>query len=215
MVRILAQENSILNNFMAEMRDDRIQKDSMRFRRNLERVGEIMAYELSKTMTYEPHDISTPLETAQCHILSEQPVIATILRAGMPLHQGVLNYFDQAENSFISAYRKHTSEEEFEIEIEYLSSPSVDEKTLILCDPMLATGGSMILAYEAMLKRGEPKQVHILSVIASQSGLDHVRKHLPEDTMYWMGDVDEKLTNKAYISPGLGDAGDLAYGSKV
>ena len=215
MVRILAQENSILNNFMAEMRDDRIQKDSMRFRRNLERVGEIMAYELSKTMTYEKHEISTPLDNANCHILSEQPVIATILRAGMPLHQGVLNYFDQAENSFISAYRKHTTDDEFEIEIEYLSSPSIDEKTLILCDPMLATGGSMILAYEAMLKRGAPKQVHVLSVIASKSGLDHVRKHLPEDTMYWMGDVDETLTSKAYISPGLGDAGDLAYGSKV
>jgi len=215
MEHILNQNNSLLSNFMAELRDNQIQTDSMRFRRNLERVGEIMAYEISKGMTYESHDIQTPLGIAPSMILSEQPVIATILRAGMPLHQGVLNYFDQAENAFISAYRKHSSAEDFEIEIEYLSSPSIEGKTLILCDPMLASGGSMVLAYKAMLERGKPKQIHILSVIASKKGLAYVRKELPDNTHFWMGAVDDELTNAAYISPGLGDAGDLAYGSKL
>lgn len=212
---IFNQQNSLMNNFLAELRDDKIQNDSMRFRRNLERIGEIMAYELSKGMAYDQHDINTPLGKAKCNLIAEQPVIATILRAGMPLHQGVLNYFDQAENAFISAYRKLTSEHDFEIEIEYLSSPSIEGKTLILCDPMLASGGSMVLAYKAMLERGEPAQVHVLSVIASRSGLDYVKEHMPEGTKFWMGAVDATLTDKAYISPGLGDAGDLAYGSKI
>lgn len=197
------------------MRDNRIQKDSMRFRRNLERTGEIIAYELSKTLDYDDQEIETPLGNAPSQLLADQPVIATILRAGMPLHQGLLNYFDQAENAFISAYRKHTTAEEFEIEIEYLSSPSIDEKVLIICDPMLATGGSMVLAYRAMLKRGVPREIHVVATIASAEGLEYVRKNFPDGTKFWIGDVDDELTAQAYIVPGLGDAGDLAYGSKV
>lgn len=200
---------------MAEMRDNSIQKDSMRFRRNLERTGEIIAYELSKTLDYDDQEIETPLGNAPTQLLADQPVIATILRAGMPLHQGMLNYFDQAENAFISAYRKHTTAEEFEIEIEYLSSPSIDEKVLIICDPMLATGGSMVLAYRAMLKRGIPREVHVVATIASAEGLEYARKNFPDGTKFWIGDVDDELTAQAYIVPGLGDAGDLAYGSKV
>ena len=200
---------------MAEMRDERIQRDSMRFRRNLERVGEIMAYELSKEMAYDKQEVKTPLGEAECHLLSSQPVISGILRAGLPLHQGVLNYFDQAENAFISAYRKHTSEDKFEIEIEYLSSPPLNEKNLIICDPMLASGASMVLAYRALLERGTPAKTFVLSAIASSEGLEYVKRHLPANTSYWIGSLDTELTAQAYIVPGLGDAGDLAFGPKV
>ena len=215
MITEFAQTNSILSSFMRELRDTKIQQDSMRFRRNIERIGEIMAYELSKTLEYKTENISTPLAQKSVFALSNQPVIATILRAGLPLHNGVLNYFDKAESCFISAYRNHTSEEEFEVEIEYLSSPALEGKTLILCDPMLATGASMILAYKAALKNGTPKKIHILSVVASPEGLAATQNFFPENTDFWIGEVDSHLNSKSYIVPGLGDAGDLTYGPKL
>jgi uracil phosphoribosyltransferase len=215
MANILNINNSLINVFLAELRDITIQKDSMRFRRNLERLGEIFAYEISKTLEYEIQDITTPLGIAAISVIKDQPVIATILRAGLPVHQGFLNYFDKSENAFISAYRKHHKDNTFEIKVEYLSSPSVEDKVLILCDPMLATGQSMHLAYKAMLKMGKPKHIHIIGLIASQEGLNYVKSHFPENTTFWLGAVDDELTVKSYIVPGLGDAGDLAYGKKI
>lgn len=214
MVHILLNSNSIANVFIAELRDQEIQKDSMRFRRNLERLGEIMAYEISKTLDYKSAEVTTPLGVAETHLLAEQPVVATILRAGLPVHQGILNVFDRAENAFISAYRKHHKDGSFEIKVEYLSSPSLDDKVLILCDPMLATGQSMYLTYKAMLAMGKPKHVHIVSVISSMEGLDYIKSRMPENSTIWLGAVDDELTVKSYIVPGLGDAGDLAYGTK-
>ena len=214
MVHILHNSNSIANVFLAELRDQEIQKDSMRFRRNLERLGEIMAYEISKTLDYKSAEVTTPLGVAETHLLAEQPVVATILRAGLPVHQGILNVFDRAENAFISAYRKHHKDGSFEIKVEYLSSPSLDDKVLILCDPMLATGQSMYLTYKAMLAMGKPKHVHIVSVISSMEGLDYIKSRMPENSTIWLGAVDDELTVKSYIVPGLGDAGDLAYGTK-
>lgn len=211
----LSKQNSVLSVFINELRDQTIQKDRMRFRRNMERTGEIIAYEISKTLSYRPLETETPLGMAQCVKLEQQPVLATILRAGLPLHQGMMNYFDGADSAFISAYRKHHKDETFDIEIEYLSSPSIDGKTLILCDPMLATGSSMVLAYKAMLQRGIPSHVHIVSVIASSEGVNFVKKHMPLTTTIWLGAVDEELTAQAYIVPGLGDAGDLSFGEKV
>ncbi len=207
--------NSILHSFLRELRDIEIQNDSMRFRTNIERIGEIMAYELSKTLDYTEENISTPLGQKSVFSPANQPVIATILRAGLPLHQGVLNYFDKAESCFISAFRKHTNETEFEVEIEYLSSPSLEGKTLILCDPMLATGASMILAYKAAIKNGVPKKVHILSVVSSPEGLAATQNFFPENTDFWIGEIDSHLNDKSYIVPGLGDAGDLTYGPKL
>lgn len=215
MANILSNYNSLISVFIGELRDIEIQKDSMRFRRNLERLGEIFAYEISKTLDYEVKDVVTPLGIAPCKVLKTQPVIATILRAGLPVHQGLLNYFDKSENAFISAYRKHHKDTAFEIKIEYLSSPSLDDKVLILCDPMLATGQSMLLAYKALLKMGKPKHVHIIGLIASLEGLNYVKSHFPDNTTFWLGAVDDELTVKSYIVPGLGDAGDLAYGKKI
>ena len=215
MANILSNYNSLISVFIGELRDIEIQKDSMRFRRNLERLGEIFAYEISKTLDYEVKDVVTPLGIAPCKVLKTQPVIATILRAGLPVHQGLLNYFDKSENAFISAYRKHHKDTTFEIKIEYLSSPSLDDKVLILCDPMLATGQSMLLAYKALLKMGKPKHVHIIGLIASLEGLNYVKSHFPDNTTFWLGAVDDELTVKSYIVPGLGDAGDLAYGKKI
>lgn len=187
----------------------------MRFRRNLERMGEIFASELSKKLEYVPHEVTTPLGKAAGWTLKEQPVLATILRAGLPLHQGLLNYFDQADNTFISAYRKHEGDaDSFEVEIEYLSSPSLQDREVILCDPMLATGTSMVLAYQAILQRGQPRHVHVVSVIASRAGVDFVQQSLPANTTLWLGAVDPDLTARGYIVPGLGDAGDLAFGAK-
>ena len=200
---------------MRELRDIEIQGDSMRFRRNLERIGEIMAYELSKNLIYKSETIKTPLEETTANVLNEKIVIATILRAGLPLHTGVLNYFDQAENCFISAYRNHADQTNFEVEIEYLSSPSLEGKTLILCDPMLATGSSMVLAYKAALEKGTPKKTHVLSAVASHEGIEFCKNNLPESVDYWIGAIDKKLNSKSYIIPGLGDAGDLAYGTKI
>jgi uracil phosphoribosyltransferase len=215
MIRILSKENSLVNVFISELRSVDIQTDSMRFRRNLERLGEIFAYEISKSLKYTEEEITTPLGVAPMFILKEQPVIATILRAGLPVHQGLLNYFDRAENSFVSAYRKHHKDNSFEIKIEYLSSPSIDGKVLIICDPMLATGQSMLLAYKALLQRGKPSHIHIIGLIASQEGVNYVKSHFPDNTTFWMGAVDDELTAKSYIVPGLGDAGDLAYGKKI
>lgn len=214
MITEFGKSNTILNTFLRELRDVNIQNDSMRFRRNLERIGEIIAYEISKTLDYKTIDVQTPLAIAKSNIHAEQPVIATILRAGMPLHNGVLNYFDQAENTFISAYRKHGDQNDFEVEIEYMASPNVEGKTLILCDPMLATGSSMVLAYKAILEKGTPKKVHVVSVVASKKGMDFCLKNMPSNVDYWIGEIDETLDEKSYIVPGLGDAGDLAYGTK-
>ena len=206
--------NSIYNTFLSELRDKNIQSDAMRFRRNLERLGEISALEISRHLHYRIKNIITPLGTAPMNLIDEPLVLATILRAGLPLHQGLLNYFDAAENCFISAYRKHTSEEEFDVEIEYMSSPGLTGKTVLLNDPMLASGRSMVLAYKALLKRGIPKKIHVVSVIASQEGVDFVKNHLPEDTTIWIGAIDKEMTKESYIVPGLGDAGDLAFGTK-
>lgn len=215
MSRILSHENSLVNVFISELRDETIQKDSMRFRRNLERLGEIIAYEISKHLEYSEKEVTTPLGIANVPVLKDQPVIATILRAGLPVHQGMLNYFDQAGNAFVSAYRKHHKDNTFEIKVEYMSSPDLNDKVLIICDPMLATGQSMLLAYKALIQRGKPRHVHVVGLIASVEGLTYVKSHFPENTTFWMGAVDDELTVKSYIVPGLGDAGDLAYGTKI
>lgn len=187
----------------------------MRFRRNIERAGEIFAYEISRVLPYVERDVETPLGTATVPVLAEQPVLASILRAALPLHQGLLNFFDHADNAFISAYRKHEGDAEaFEVEIEYLSSPSVEGRTVILCDPMLATGTSMVLAYKAVLARGRPAHTHVAALIASEQGVREVSEKLAENVTLWLGAVDPELTPRAYIVPGLGDAGDLAYGAK-
>lgn len=214
-LHILGNTNSLFNEFIAEVRNVEVQADSMRFRRNLERIGEIFAYEISKRMSYADQEVTTPLGIATISRITEKPVLATILRAGLPLHQGMLNYFDHADNAFISAFRKYYKDGTFEIQIDYLSSPDLDEKTLILCDPMLATGQSLALAYEELLSKGDPLHTHIVSVIASRQGLDYVMSKLPDDNCtFWIGAVDEELTAHSYIVPGLGDAGDLAYGIK-
>ena len=214
-IRNLGDGHSLFNQYIAEIRDQEIQTDSLRFRRNLERIGEIFAYEISKTLPHVQRNVTTPLGTAHCELLAEQPVLATILRAGLPLHRGLLNYFDRAENSFISAYRKHDGDQHtFEVEIEYLSSPSIEGKTVLLCDPMLASGSSMVLAYKALLERGTPASLHVVVVIASDEGLHFARERLPEGTTFWVGAIDPEMTDRKYIVPGLGDAGDLAYGAK-
>lgn len=216
MVHILSKQNSIFNQYVAELRDITIQKDSMRFRRNLERMGEIMSYEISKTLEYQTKETTTPLGIAETSHLISQPVIATILRAGLPMHIGVLNYFDYAENAFISAYRRHHKDNTFDIHVEYVASPNLDDKVLILCDPMIATGGSIVLAYKAILSKGTPKHVHIISAISSKQGIDFVKANLPtKNFTIWCGAVDEELTAHSYIVPGLGDAGDLAFGEKI
>ena len=212
---ILGRTNSIFNQFIAEIRDVEVQQDSMRFRRNLERMGEIMAYELSKTLDYKMELVTTPLGEAEVGLIADEIVIGTILRAGLPLHNGVLNYFDKAQNAFISAYRKHHKDNTFEVQVEYLSSPNLDGKVLILTDPMLATGSSMILAFKGLLNKGTPKHTHIVANIASKEGLAFVERNMPENTTIWIGAVDDELTVQSYIVPGLGDAGDLAYGNKL
>ena len=211
----LGEHQSILNKFISELRDVSVQTDRMRFRKNIERVGEILGYELSKSLSYNSVEIKTPLGIANCNIPKEDVVICSILRAGLPLHQGLLNYFDTAENTFISAYRHHTSEKEFEIKVEYLASPSLENKTLILADPMLATGRSFVNVYNALKEMGTPKEIHLASVIGSQQGIDYISKHFPENTKLWIATVDKELNDKGYIVPGLGDAGDLAFGIKL
>ncbi len=210
----LGEQNSIFNQFISEIRNIDVQNDKMRFRRNCERLGEIFAYEISKTFNYTKNDITTPLGTKEMLLSTEQPVLTTILRAGLPLHQGLLNYFDNAENAFISAYRKHHKDGSFDIEAEYLASPSIDGKTVILSDPMLASGASMVVTYKSLLERGTPKNLHIVVLIASTQGIEYIKRNLPESTTLWTGAIDEELTAQSYIVPGLGDAGDLAFGSK-
>jgi uracil phosphoribosyltransferase len=215
MIKVLGENNSILNQFIAELRDVNVQNDFMRFRKNLERIGEIFSYELSKEIHYETRQVQTPLGIAEVNLPSDKIVLATILRAGLPLHQGMLNFFDKAENAFISAYRKYSKDGSFKIQFEHLSCPNVDGKVLVIIDPMLATGASMLLAYKAILERGTPKHTHIVSVVASKEGVEYMRKNLPQkNASIWLGAVDDELTVKSYIVPGLGDAGDLAYGSK-
>ena len=212
----LTERPSVLNRFLAEMRDHNIQKDSMRFRRNMERVGEVFAYEISKTLNYQAAEVQTPLGVAATKLPADTLVLATILRAGLPLHQGFLNVFDKAENAFIAAYRKYGHDNKFTIQFEYLSSPGVAGKVLILMDPMLATGASMVLAYQALVSKGKPAHTHLVCPIAGRDGVEYLQRNLPEkEATLWVGDIDPELTLKSYIVPGLGDAGDLAYGNKT
>lgn len=217
MIHILNKENSILNKFIAQIRDKSIQKDSMRFRRNIERIGEIMGYEISKTLDYRTQIVETPLGEAPVEMISDQVVVATILRAGLPLHHGFLNYYDDAQNAFVSAYRKSSKDGKFTVKVEYISCCSLEGRTMLLVDPMLATGTSLVLAYEALCEKGgRPAHAHIASVIASEQGIDYAVKHLPsKETTLWVGAVDAELTSRAYIVPGIGDAGDLAFGEKL
>lgn len=217
MVTILNKQNTILNKFLAEMRDRSIQRDSLRFRRNMERVAEIMAYEISKRLNYKTRMVETPLGIAAVEEISDKIVIATILRAGLPFHQGFLNYFDDADNGFVSAYRKSRPDGSFVVDVEYVSTSSLKGKTLILVDPMLATGTSLMLVYDALVRRaGEPEHTHFAAAFASEQGVDYVLKHTsPEKCTLWCAAVDEELTSKSYIVPGIGDAGDLAYGVKL
>lgn len=216
MIHVLSHNHSIIQQFITEIRDKEVQKDRMRFRRNMERMGECIAYEISKQLTYRMKDVETPLGMASCWQLDEDVVLGTILRAGLPLHHGMLNVFDKADNAIISAYRKHSSEVDFEIEIEYMSSPSLEGKTLILSDPMLATGMSMVSAYKVLTaQRGQPSKIHVVSVVASEQGLEYVRKYLPQNVEYWIVVLDPEMNAKSYIVPGIGDAGDLSFGEKL
>lgn len=214
MVHELSKSNSIFATFLGEIRDSNIQKDAMRFRKNMERISEILGYELSKKLEYISKTVKTPLGEAEIHVLKEQPVLATILRAGLAMHNGLLNYFDSSECAFISAYRKHTSLEEFDIHVEYLASPKLDNRIVILSDPMLATGSSLVTVYKALLKQGKPSKIIIVAAIATPDALEYVQRHLPENTDFWVGAIDKELTAQSYIVPGLGDAGDLAFGEK-
>ncbi len=207
--------NSILNNFIAEIRDVDKQKDSMRFRRNIERIGEILSYELSKELTFFSKKVTTPLGKKDIDIIHNNLVLCSVLRAGLPLHQGILNYFDSIDNAFISAYRHHTTGDDFDIKVEYLASPSLEGKSLILADPMLATGRSLVAVYKTLKKLGKIKQIHIVSVIAASEGISYITDHFPENTQIWVATVDKKLNKNGYIIPGLGDAGDLAFGNKI
>ena len=212
----LGNQDSIFNHFIREIRDVNIQNDSMRFRRNIERIGELFAYEISKELEYEDKKITTPLGISTESLIKNKPVLSTILRAGLPLHQGFLNYFDSSDNAFISAYRKHKKGGDFEIKIEYMSSPDLENKTIILCDPMLASGSSMILAMQALLSQGKPKHIHIVAIIASTEGINYVKENIPtQNCTLWIGAEDEEMTSQSYIVPGLGDAGDLSFGKKV
>lgn len=214
MIFNLSKTKSIANTFIAEMRDENIQKDSMRFRKNLERLGEFFAYEISKTLNFTSKEIVTPLGLSSCDVLAQQPVLATILRAGLPLQQGLLNIFDQADCCFISAYRKVKKNGDFVIQMDYISTPDLEGKVLIMADPMLATGQSMVMCCKELIGRYNLAELHIVAAIASTEGVVHVRANLPKAKL-WLGAIDEEMTSKAYIVPGLGDAGDLAYGQKL
>ncbi|MFN5642937.1 MAG: uracil phosphoribosyltransferase [Sphingobacteriales bacterium] len=213
MVINLSEQNSLVNNWVSELRDIHVQHDRMRFRRNLERIGEIAAYEISKTLSFEKVDIQTPLGIAPCNTLAEQPILATILRAGVPMHNGMLNYFDKADNAFVSAYRKHNRDGSFEISLEYISCPDLTNRILIISDPMLATGSSLVKTIQFLREEGVPKAIHIVCAIGCTVGIEYVRRECPQVSI-WCGDIDDELTAKGYIVPGLGDAGDLAFGSK-
>jgi len=215
-IKILGNNHSILDQYLAEIRDESIQKDPLRFRENLYRIGELFAYEISKTLDFSDTEVTTPLGVANVPKLQKQPVLATILRAGLPMHNGLLRILDRAENCFISAFRKYTEEGKFEIEFEYMASPALDDKVVILSDPMLASGKSMEIGYEALFSKGTPSHIHLVAIIASQQGVDYVSKNITADNVtLWLGAVDGDMTSKSYIVPGLGDAGDLAYGEKI
>ncbi|MFB6258056.1 MAG: uracil phosphoribosyltransferase [Flavobacteriales bacterium] len=216
MVKVLNETDSVFQHFLAEVRDKEVQKDRMRFRRNLERIGEVLAYEISKGLSYEEDRTETPLGGAEIRKLTQQPVLATILRAGLPFHNGFLNYFDQAESAFLSAYRKplKNDPEEFEIRLEYMACPPLQDRILILTDPMLASGSSLVTAYKALIEMGRPSKVIVSAIIASDEGVGKVKRNMPENTEFWIGALDKELTAQSYIVPGLGDAGDLAFGSK-
>ncbi|MCM1310799.1 MAG: uracil phosphoribosyltransferase [Bacteroides sp.] len=212
----LTEQDSLVSRYMMELRDVNVHSDMMRFRRNLERIGEIMAYEISKTLKFKDKEITTPLAPCTCHDIADKVVLATIFRAGLPFHQGFLSYFDNAENAFVSAYRKYREKENFDVFIEYIASPNLDGKTVIICDPMLATGTSMELSYRALLTKGNPAHIHVASVIASEAAVEYVKKTFPEGkTTVWCGAIDPIINEHSYIVPGLGDAGDLAYGEKL
>ena len=213
MVKNLGENHSLVSNWISELRATAVQGDRMRFRRNIERIGEVIAYEISKTLAWEEQDITTPLGISKTKLLKTQPVLGTILRAGLPLHQGMLNYFDKADNAFIAAYRKHHTDGSFDISLEYLSCPVIDNRVLIICDPMLATGASLVKTIGLLKKEGTPSELHVAAVIASTEGIDFLRRHEPT-VKIWCGSIDEELTAKGYIVPGLGDAGDLAFGEK-
>ena len=215
-IKILGNNHSVFDQYLAEIRDESIQKDPLRFRENLYRLGELFAYEISKELQYETTEITTPLGVAKVPVLKNQPVLATILRAGLAMHNGLLRILDRAENCFISAYRKYNESGEFEIEFEYMASPSLNDKVVILTDPMLASGKSMEIGYHALFSKGTPSHVHLVAIIASKQGVDYVKNNLTSKNItLWLGDVDEEMTSKSYIVPGLGDAGDLAYGEKI
>jgi len=214
MVINLSEQYSLLNDWIAEMRDVNIQGDRMRFRRNLERIGEVAALEISKRLPFVQQDVQTPLGISKTTVLAEQPVLATILRAGLPLHQGLLNYFDKADNAFISAYRKHNRDGSFEISLEYVSCPDLEKRIIIVSDPMLATGSSLVKTIKYLREEGNPSEIHVVVAIACTEGIDFVQREEPQ-AIIWCGAIDEELTAKGYIVPGLGDAGDLAYGTKT
>ncbi|MBD5176027.1 MAG: uracil phosphoribosyltransferase [Bacteroides sp.] len=210
-----AEHDSLISRYMLELRSIDIQHDPLRFRTNLERIGEIMAYEISKRLDYKNEDITTPLGPCTCRTIADKIVLATILRAGLPFHQGFLNYFDHAENAFVSAYRKYKEKgDSFDVLIEYMASPRLEDKVLVIVDPMLATGSSMELAYRALLTKGIPSKIHVASVIASRQSIEYVKSTFPEGTTVWVGAIDDEVNSHSYIVPGLGDAGDLAYGEK-
>ena len=216
MVHILGTQNSIFNQFIAEIRDVNMQKDSMRFRRNIERIGEVMAYELSKELHYKNVAVDTPLGIKKTTEIADSLVLCSILRAGLPLHMGFLNYFDAAENGFISAFRHHPGQDDsFEIVVQYQAVADINGKNIVLIDPMLATGQSIVAVFNKLMERGSPKEIHIAVVIAAPEGIEYLEKHLPESCHLWVASLDEKLNKKSYIVPGLGDAGDLAYGNKL
>lgn len=214
MVINLSDQSSLVTQWISELRDVQIQTDRMRFRRNLERIGEVAAYELSKVLEYEEKEVQTPLGISVCDVLKEQPVLATILRAGLPLHQGLLNYFDKADNAFISAYRKHNRDGSFEISLEYVSCPELENRVVIISDPMLATGSSLVKTIQYLREEGHPREIHVVVAIACTVGIEYVQRSEPNIKL-WCGAIDEELTAKGYIVPGLGDAGDLSFGVKV
>lgn len=212
----LSEENSILNTFVSELRDVNVQKDSMRFRRNIERIGEVLSYEISKSLSYKTQQITTPLAETEVQAIENEIVLCSILRAGVPLHNGLLNYFDKAENAFISAYRHHLENpESFEIIVEYLACPDLEGKTLILADPMVATGQSLLATFEALKPFGTPNEIHLAAVVGAQEGIDFIAENFPKNTHLWIATIDKDLNDKGYIVPGLGDAGDLAFGVKL
>lgn len=214
MVVNLSEQNSLLSNWVSEIRDEEVQKDRMRFRRNLERIAEVAAYEISKTLPYVEKEVQTPLGIAQAKVLKEQPVVATILRAGLAMHNGLLNYFDKADNGFISAYRKHNRDGSFEISLEYVSCPELENRVVIISDPMLATGSSLVKTIQYLREEGHPSEIHVVVAIACTVGIEFVLRSEP-NCKIWCGAIDDELTAKGYIVPGLGDAGDLAFGTKV